>query len=55
VFKYTTEEWNKIWAQYERDIAEEFLCTSNPLELHQVLLSARMLKVWMEARNNEQA
>lgn len=48
MFKYTAEEWEKLWHKYEQDIAEEFLHTNNPLELHQVLQSARLLKAWLE-------
>lgn len=55
MFKLTAEEWNKLWKQYEADIAEEFLRTNEPGALYQVLQSARMLKVWLEAHDNVQA
>lgn len=48
MFKFTTEEWNKVWHRYEQDIAEEFLHTNNPTELHQLLMSARLLRSWLE-------
>lgn len=55
MFKYTREEWAKLWEQYEQDIAAEFLRTSDPVALYQVLHSARMLKVWLEGRDNVEA
>ena len=52
MFKYTREEWEKLWISYEQDIAAEFLRTNEPAALHQLLQSARLLKVWLEAHSD---